>query len=292
MERRMTREKYRRFQKKKRDSKEPLKRRRLRPWAFCIVLVFLSSLLLFSIFRIFLWQKDNHHIKELEKEIKKEIDPKKKKEEGELVNPPTEQDSDYWYYVKMPFYEVNFDSLKAKNKDTIAFIHMNNTNVNYPVVQTTDNDYYLTHAYDKSVNEAGWVFMDYRSQLNPLSEHVIIYGHGRLNKTVFGSLKNALSKNWQQNKDNYVIWLSTENENFLYQIFSIYTIQTEGYYLRQNFSSEQEKENWVTTLKQRNISSTDTTVTAQDHILTLSTCENNSGGRIVIHAKLIKRQLR
>ncbi len=290
----MTRRKYQQKQKKKLKKRIPntRKKRRLRPWIFYLLITFFASILIFSVARIFFWQQDNEHIKEIEKQIEKDVKPKKNKEEGELINPPEEKESDYWYYVKMPFYEVDFNSLLAKNQDTVAFIHMNNTNVNYPVVQTTDNDYYLTHAYDHSNNEAGWVFMDYRSTLNPLGNNVILYGHGRLNKTVFGSLKNALTPSWQNNKDNYVIWLSTPQENLLYQIFSIYTIQTEGYYLKQDFRSDQEKETWITTMKQRNIAPIDTSVSISDNVLTLSTCENNTGGRIVIHAKLIKRQAR
>ena len=71
---------------------------------------------------------------------------------------------------------------------------MDETNINYPVVQTNDNEYYLGRAFDKSKNDAGWVFMDYRNDVNNLSDNTIIYGHGRLDKTVFGSLKNALKK--------------------------------------------------------------------------------------------------
>ena len=79
--------------------------------------------------------------------------------------------------------------------------------------------------------------MDYRNNPENLNDNTVIYGHGRVDNTVFGSLKNALTKNWQSNKDNYAIWLVTKKENLLFQIFSIYTIKSESYYITPNFSS-------------------------------------------------------
>ena len=269
-----------------------VKKKRLRPWVFYLLIIIFSSILIFSGYQIYKWHKDNQNIKELKKDIDTDIKPKENNEQGELVNPPDDKNSDYWYYINLPFYEVDFNELKKKNSDTVAFIHMNNTNINYPVVQTSNNDYYLTHAFDKSKNNAGWVFMDYRNTLSPLSDNVVIYGHGRVNKTVFGSLKDALSKSWQKNKDNFVIWLSTPNENLLYQIFSIYTIQSESYYISTDFATNSDKQNWLNTMKQRNTASIDTPVDVNDNIITLSTCQNNNGGRIVVQAKLIKRQTR
>ena len=91
-------------------------------------------------------------------------------ENVEKVNPPAEEDTkysnDYFYYMSLPFLSVGFDELNAKNSDTVAWLKVAGTKVNYPVVQTNNNDYYLTHAFDKTVNEAGWLFADYRSNLD------------------------------------------------------------------------------------------------------------------------------
>ncbi len=166
---------------------------------------------------------------------------------------------------------------------------MKNTNINYPVVKTNNNTYYLTHAFDKSKNSAGWVFMDYRNNPENLNDNTVIYGHGRVDNTVFGSLKNALTKNWQSNKDNYAIWLVTKKENLLFQIFSIYTIKSESYYINTSFSSTGQKQEWLNEMKKRNVAPINTTVNTNDKILTLSTCKNNTGDRIVVQAKLIKK---
>lgn len=280
----MTREEYRQYKKKR--------KMRLKPWAFCIFLLFFLTILIISCYKIYSWNLDNKKIKNLTEDIDKSTKPIANTEEGELVNPPEDKESDYWYYVNLPFYDVDFKALKEKNSDTIAFIHMDQTNINYPIVQTTDNEYYLHRAFDKSKNAAGWVFMDYRNNINNLSDNTVIYGHGRLDKTVFGSLKNALSKSWQENKDNYIIWLSTPTENMMFQIFSIYTIKSESYYIQTSFSTEAKKQAWINTMVERNTSPKTAEVTTNDKILTLSTCLNDSGGRIVVQAKLIKKQKR
>ena len=271
-----------------------IKKKRLRPWAFYLfTTIFLVGVIISSI-HLYNWNNDNKKIGKLNKEIEEITDITPIKDEGELINPPevTDEKNDYWYFVEQPFYNVDFTKLSEKNDDTIAFIHMPNSNINYPIVQTTNNEYYLTHAFDKSYNSAGWVFMDYENLINFQSDNTIIYGHGRLDKTVFGSLKNALDKTWQGNLENYVIWISTPNENLVYQIFSIYTIDKESYYIKSSFSSTKEKQDWIKTMKSRNITNQDTPVDENDKILTLSTCLNNNGGRIVVQAKLIKVQKR
>lgn len=277
------------YQEQKRKNKT-----RLKSWFFwCLIFIF-TSLIIFSITKIILWHQDNKKIEKLEEEIERLIDYEIIEEAGTLINPPKEdkkeqKPSDYWYYVSFPFYKVNFTNLINKNKDTVAFIHLNNTNINYPVVQAKNNDYYLTHAFDKSYNKAGWVYMDYRNTTSDPNENTIIYGHGRLDNTVFGTLKKSLNKQWQQNKENHVINLSTPKHNYIYQIFSIYTIKSESYYIKTDFTDTKEKEEWIKTMIKRNTASSITTgATTSDKILTLSTCYNNNDIRIVVQAKLIK----
>ncbi len=256
----------------------------------CFLILLCLGSIIFSLYTILNWYHDNSKIRQITTEINKNIDIKNNSKKGILINPPYNRNSNYYYYAKTPFYEVNLSILVSKNSDTVGFIRIRNTNVNYPVVQADDNNYYLNHSFDKKDNKAGWVFMDYRNDINNLNENTIIYGHGRLDKTLFGSLKDTLSPTWQKNKDNYVIFLSTKKENMIFQIFSIYTIKSEGYYIITNFSNKTKKQKWIQTMKERNIAPIDTEVNTNDKFLTLSTCLNNQGERIVIQAKLIKTQ--
>ena len=94
-----------------------------------------------------------------------------------------------------------------------------------------------------------------------------------------------------QKRNNYVIKLSTETENTLWQVFSVYHIPTTSDYIKVNFSSNQEFTNWANTLINRSSHNFNTSVSENDIVLTLSTCYNDSE-RVVLHAKLIKKETR
>lgn len=275
--------------KRSRKNKKKIKSIRLKPLPFIIFILLFSSIILINLKTILNWEKDNQKIKKIETNIEEEIQIEIIEEEGEIINPPKVKESDYWLYIKVPFQNVDLEALKEKNNDTVGFINIKNTNINYPIVQTTNNDYYLNHAYDKSYNEAGWVFMDYRNN-NFNDFNTIIYGHGRLNKTVFGSLKDLLKDSWQSNKDNYTLTISSLTMNYVYQIFSIYTIDAESYYIKTEFNTNEDKQDWITEMNNRNTSIIYSPANINDKIITLSTCLNNDNGRIVVHAKLIKQQ--
>lgn len=251
----------------------------------CIIVI------LYSLYTICKWGFDNYKIHQINKNISKNISAYKNNDKGILVNEPDNKKSNYYYYVTFPFYEASFSNLLSINNDTVAFIHVPNTIINYPVVKTNDNKFYLNHSFDKKKNSAGWLFIDYRSSIDPLSDNIIIYGHRRIDGTLFGSLRNVLNGDWQKNKDNYVIYFSTLKENMLFQIFSIYTIKKENYYITPNFINSVEKQKWIDTIKKRNITKIDTEVDVNDKFLTLSTCYGDSTERLVVHAKLIKKQI-
>ena len=245
--------------------------------------------IIFSLYNILIWHTDNIKINHLNKDIVKELEQNESDDNTILVNPPDNKNSNYYNYVKFPLYEVNFADFLEQNKDTVAFIKLKNTIINYPVVKYSDNKYYLNHSFDKKKNNAGWIFMDYRN--NESSDNIIIYGHSRLDGTLFGTLKKVLESTWQEDMNNYVIYFSTPKENRLYLIFSIYTIDSETYYITPDFISKTDKQKWIDTMVARNTSKIKTEVDVNDKFLTLSTCQNHHGGRIVVHAKLIKKQI-
>lgn len=211
----------------------------------------------------------------------------------EIINPPVVEDESnpYWDYIKMSLINVDFTELLKINSDTKGWLQVSGTNINYPFVQTTDNEYYLKRDFNKESNSAGWVFLDYRNDINNLDRNTILYAHGRINGTMFGSLKNIFNTNWFDNPDNHVIKLSTSTENTLWQVFSVYSIPTTSDYLQTEFSSSEEFLEFATMLEERSRYDFNATLNAEDHILTLSTCLNDSE-RVVLHAKLIKKEVR
>ena len=235
--------------------------------------------------------KTNDEIKEIEDAVK--IEETSDNENTEIIEQTDKipESNPYWDYIKMNLISVNFDELLKLNDETKGWIQVNGTNINYPFVQTDNNDYYLTHSYNKSYNQAGWVFMDYRNDTVNYDKNTILYAHGMNNKTMFGSLRNILSSSWYNNTDNHIIKLSTPTENTLWQVFSVYHIETTNDYIQTEFRSDEEYQEFLDMLIGRSAVTFDTTVNANDKILTLSTCYNKTD-KVVMHAKLIKREAR
>ncbi len=259
-----------------------------------ILLCFL--LLIISIFDIFKWKKDSKKIEKQINDINKIVEIKevietedKKIEIIEQEEVPAE--NPYWDYIKLNLINVDFNELKNMNSDTKGWIQVMGTNINYPFVQSKDNEYYLNHSFDKTYNDAGWVFLDYRNSVDSLSKNTIIYAHSRLDTTMFGSLKNILKSGWLNDTNNYVIKLSTENENTLWQVFSIYHLPTTNDYIKVKFNSNNDFKNWALTMMNRSYHNFNTMVNENDNVLTLSTCYSNDE-KLVLHAKLIKKETR
>lgn len=233
----------------------------------------------------------NEEIKSIEDAVKIEEVPDSDNTEIIEQKEDIPEDNPYWDYIKMNLISVNFDDLLKINNETKGWIQVNGTNINYPFVQNSNNDYYLTHSYDKSYNQAGWVFMDYRNDTESLDKNTILYAHGMNNKTMFGSLRNILNSSWYNNTNNHIIKLSTPTENTLWQVFSVYHIETTNDYIQTEFTSDEEYQTFLDTLKGRSAVTFDTSLNTTDKILTLSTCYNKTD-KVVMHAKLIKREAR
>ena len=261
----------------------------------CIALISIICIII-AIIHIIKWRDDNKHTQKMIDDISKVVDIQEVNPDEnnvEVIEPveEVEESNPYWDYIKMNLIHVDFKELKNINSSTVGWIQVNGTNINYPFVQTTNNQYYLTHSFDKSYNSAGWVFLDYRNNLSTLDKNTIIYAHGRLDTTMFGSLKNILSSGWLNNESNYVIKLSTEYENTLWQVFSVYHIATTNDYIRTNFKNNQNFLDFADMLINRSAYNFNTTINENDHILTLSTCYNDNE-KVVLHAKLIKKETR
>lgn len=261
---------------------------------FIIIIISFLTLTISSI-NIVIWLIDSSKTKTEVKNIEEivEVTEVKDNKNTEIIEQPTTSKEDpYWDYIKMNLINVDFEELKKKNPDTKGWIQVNGTNINYPFVQAKDNEYYLDHSFNKNKNKAGWIFLDYRNTINYSDKNLILYGHSRQDTTMFGSLKNILKNGWLDYSENHVIRLSTETENSLWQVFSVYHIPTTSDYLEINFPTDQAFLNFANKLIDRSAHNFYTSINKDDRILTLSTCYNNDTERVVLHAKLIKKETR
>lgn len=258
-----------------------------------LIILICTAIFIISIANILKWTIDN---KKTDKQTEiitniKVIEEVTDDENTEIIEQPItiDKNAPYWNFIKMNLIDADFNELKQINKEVRGWIQVNGTNINYPYVQANDNDFYLNHSFDKSSNGAGWIFMDYRNNPQEFDKNTIIYGHGRSNTSMFGTLKNILKSSWFKDSNNYVIKLATEQENSLWEVFSVYKIPTTSDYLQIKFSSDEEFQNFANKLIERSAYNFNTPVNSTDKIITLSTCWNDEE-KVVMHAKLIKNQ--
>ncbi|MBR3324731.1 MAG: class B sortase [Clostridia bacterium] len=249
------------------DNKKKKKRKTKNIIIPTLLLIFIS-IMIFTGIKIFNWLKENKDSNDIIEDIQDSIS----------IDDNTDT---------VDKYNVDFDSLKQKNSDTISWLKVNGTSIEYPVVKTTNNDFYMTHSFDKSYNSAGWVFMDYKNKFDGTDNNMVIYAHNRRDGSLFGTLKNILTEEWQNNEENFIIPFITENEKAEYQVFSVYKIEKEYYYITTNFGADNEFQKFIDTIKSRSIKDFNVDVSTEDHILTLSTCADNNKYRVVLHAKKI-----
>lgn len=258
-----------------------------------LIVICLSGII-YSSYNIIMWFIDSNDTKKTIDTIQEDVTIKEINNNDQTVIIDTIESSNislddpYWSYINMNLIEVDFTSLKETNSDAIGWIQLPGTNINYPFVQTTDNEYYLTHSFDKSYNKAGWLFLDYRNN-NLDNKNNIIYAHGRYDGTMFGSLKNALNPIWQNNIDNHIVKISSEKANTLWQVYSVYVIPTTSDYIQTDFTSDEEYLEWLNNMKTRSVYNFNVDLNASDKTITLSTCYNNDE-KLVLHARLIKIQ--
>lgn len=193
----------------------------------------------------------------------------------------------YWGYVNLPLMSADLTTSIATNPETVGWIQVPGTNINYPFVKTKDNDFYLNHSFNRAWNSAGWIFLDYRNDPNLSDKNQILYGHGRTDGSMFGSLANILTADWQSHSEYHIVKTSTKSTNSLWQVFSVYDIPVTSDYLTTNFVDASEFTNFLTLIKNRSAYDFHATLNPSDRIITLSTC-SGTDHRIVLHAKLIK----
>lgn len=188
--------------------------------------------------------------------------------------------------VYLANYEQVFDSLLKMNKDTVGWIYVKNTNINYPVVQGNRNNYYLWRDFNKKRNNFGWIFMDYRNNHNNLDQNTIIYGHNVKEGIMFGTMRTMMNPSWYNKTDNRLITFNTLNKKMQWLMFSTYRIPATEDYLKTNFDSEEEFMEFINLIKSRSKKDFKVDIKPTDKILTMQTCSSNNT-RNVVHAVLV-----
>lgn len=227
-----------------------------------LFMLIFGTLLVFSLYKIHIWQKDSGEVRQIANQI------------AELKSSNSDNNN-----------MIDFAKLNSINSDTVAWLSVPGTNVDYPVVQAKNNEYYLNRSFEKRYNQAGWIFADYRNNFRVLDKNNLIYGHGRVNGMMFSTLKNVLKNEWHTNQENHLITLITPTKQTKWEVFSVYRIDTTSDYLSVSFNNDKEFADFLKLIKERSVYDFGNSPVITDKVLTLSTCQNRSV-KIVLHAKL------
>lgn len=192
--------------------------------------------------------------------------------------------------------QVDFASLSAINPDIVGWVYIEDTGINYPVVQGEDNEYYLHHTFEGRENFSGAIFMDTTCSPDFSSDNSILFGHNLKTGEMFGALKKLYDTeynaeaDWTKHPD---IWVVTPEASMEYRIFAAREISVEqdtDVYMV-DFARAEEYLQWMQQQKAASLYETDTDISRPEPMITLSTCTSDSeDGRFVVQA--IRTQVR
>lgn len=203
----------------------------------------------------------------------------------------------YNIYIKLKDYkqaEIIYNDIKKKKKEDLSninndfrfWLEVDNTNIEYPVVQGIDNYFYLKKDIYKNYLSSGSIFMDYRNNFKT-DKNIIIYGHNMKNKTMFNNLEKFKEKEFfnQNNK----IRIFDKDKKYIYEVFSAYYVDPNYNYIIPNFDNKEEYISYLENIKNKSLFKSNININSDDKIITLSTCSyETQDTRTVVHGKLIE----
>ena len=187
-----------------------------------------------------------------------------------------------------------YQTLYNKNKSLIGWLKIDDTNIDYPVMQTVNNEYYLDHNYSQEYDKNGSLFLDKECDVVHRNTNLIIYGHHMKSGKMFGNLNKYSSEDYC--KKHSTIQFDTIYEKGTYEVMYVFRskIYNEDeivfkYYQFLDAASEKEFSSYMQEMAELSLYDTGVTASYGDELLTLSTCDNSEAdGRFVVVAKRIK----
>ena len=180
---------------------------------------------------------------------------------------------------------VDFAALAQINPDVVAWLTIEGTNVNYPVVQGSDNSYYLNHQFDKRKNTAGCPFLDAANSADFRDLNSVIYGHYMNSGAMFANIARYKQQSYYDEHPTGM--LITPDGCRTIRFFSGYVSDVEANAWDREFSPE-DYPLWLEELVEKSCFSSDTAPSPSDRVITLSTCSYEfENARFVLHGVLV-----
>ncbi len=186
-------------------------------------------------------------------------------------------------------WEWDYDSYLRFNSDTKGFIMSEGTPIQYPIMQATDNNYYLTHLANNIESKNGSIFIDYKIDLGLEAKNCVIYGHNMRNDTMFGSLQEYAEESYYEKHPYMDVYVGYKH--YRYYIFAMYTtpVNSDTYTIR--FKNDKAFLEYIKLSKGKSIYTPDVgEITADDKIITLSTCMDSNDEEYRFIVQMVRRE--
>lgn len=186
-------------------------------------------------------------------------------------------------------WEWDYDSYLRFNSDTKGFIMCEGTPIQYPIMQGKDNDYYLTHLANNIQSKNGSIYIDYKIDLGLDARNCVVYGHNMLDDSMFGTLQNYSDEGYCEKYPYMDVYVGYKH--YRYYVFATYStpINSDTYTIR--FKDDKAFEDYIKLSKGKSIYLPEVgEITAQDKILTLSTCMDSNDENYRYIVQLVRRE--
>ena len=208
------------------------------------------------------------------------------------VETPTGSDEDA--YAEQPVQRredcapivVDFAALQEINSDVFAWIYCEDSVINYPVVHSFDNDYYLEHAFNKEDSPSGAIFSDYRNSFGVQDANTILYGHHMQNGTMFMTLKYWYDQDYYD--AHPVMWLLTPEQDYKLELYSVHSTSAVSSIYNMYYEPTEKFIRYIEQAKEESGFVSDVIPDPQLHHVVLSTCAYSFiNERTVLHGQLL-----
>lgn len=191
------------------------------------------------------------------------------------------------YNEELAKMRARLQSLATINEDIYGWIHVDGTNIDYPLVQGDDNDFYLDHAFTGDPLVIGSIFVDYRcDDMIMRNYNTVFYGHNITSGKMFHDVEQFFKDEYFNNK---LIYVYTLDGIYIYEPFAIYQSRYDNNYFKTGFTSFEDFVNFTEKVKGDASKVKDLEFVETDRMITLSTCTNGAAtDRYALHAKLIE----
>ena len=189
--------------------------------------------------------------------------------------------SDNAQEIQSPF-KYDHQALLNINSEGIGYLYIPSINLKLPLAQGSDNDYYLTHAFNKTYNGGGTLFEDYRISNGLSASHIIIYGHNMKNGSMFAGLNKYLTPSFYKTEGNDIFYIYTENKLLEYKIFTAYISEPISATYTYNFTNVTALQAYAQSMKLLSSYNTGVDVSSATQIVTFSTCTGDGTQRVIV----------